>query len=206
MILLIHKGSEHELKAGEYLFPKGMTPSEMLDQITTGTGLVYHPFTIVAGWNFRHLLRALAQEPNLLHTTASLSNSAIMARIGHPDVNPEGLFFPDTYFFIKGSSDIALLKRAYQLMQVKMDEAWQHRAPDLPYTNVYQAVVAASLIEKETGIDQERAWIAGVIINRLGKNMLLQIDPTVIYDVGKRLDGKIYRADLLRHTAQYLFS
>ncbi len=198
-LLVTLRHDQHLLKAGEYLFPKGVTAPRLLDQITTGSGMVYHTFTIVAGWSFKHLRRVMDKNPDLQHSS-QLSNADIMAKLGHPGVDPEGWFYPDTYFFMKGSSDIALLKRALRMMETKLDEAWKQREPGLPYKTPYDALIAASLIEKETGIEQERAWIAGVIVNRLRKDMLLQIDPTVIYDVGARFDGKIYKEDLLRNT------
>lgn len=196
-LLIRLKGNEHDLKAGEYLFPKGITPSRLLDQITSGTGMIYHSFTIVAGWSYKHLRRVMAEDENLQHS--SLSDTDLMQELGHPELKPEGLFYPDTYFFIKGSSEVALLKRAFQLMQTKLNRAWQERDLSIPFQTPYEALIAASLVEKETGIDPERATIAGVIVNRLRKNMLLQIDPTVIYGT-PNFKGKIYREDLLRDT------
>lgn len=195
-VLVYLKGNKHELKAGEYLFPKGTTLSSLLNQITTGTGMVNHAFTIVAGWNFKHLRTVLENEPNLEHTSATLSNAEIMRRLGHPELQPEGWFYPDTYYFAKGSSDMALLKRSFQLMQNKLNQAWKKREVGLPYQSQEEALTVASLVEKETGLDQERAMIAGVIINRLKKNMLLQIDPTVIYAAGANYNGTIYKTDL----------
>lgn len=191
------KGNKHELKAGEYLFPKGTTPASMLTQITTGSGILYHSFTIVAGWNFKHLRDALAREPNLQHTITSLSDAEIMRRLGHPELNPEGWFYPDTYYFVKDSSDLALLKRSFHMMRSKLNDIWKQRELGLPYQTLEETLIAASLIEKETGIDQERPVIAGVIVNRLRKNMLLQMDPTVIYAMGPRYNGVIYKSDLL---------
>lgn len=195
-LLIYFKGGQHDLKAGEYLFPKGTTSSSLLRQITTGSGMLYHTFTIIAGWNFNRLRDALLHEENFQHITNGMSNDAIMKRLGHPGLNPEGEFFPDTYFFVKGSSDMAILKRAFQMMQKKLMDAWQLREPGLPFKTPVDALIAASLIEKETGLDKERPTIAGVIINRLKKNMLLQIDPTVIYAKGSDFNGTIYRVDL----------
>ncbi len=195
-LLVSLKGNKHELKAGEYLFPKGTTPVSLLTQITTGTGIFYHTFTIVAGWNFKHLRDVLEHEPNLQHTSASLSNAEIMRRLGHPELQPEGWFYPDTYFFVQGSSDFILLKRSFQRMQNKLNEVWNKRDTGLPYQTQKEALTVASLVEKETALDPERPVIAGVIVNRLRKNMLLQIDPTVIYAAGVNYAGKIYKKDL----------
>ncbi len=194
--LVYLKGNKHELKAGEYLFPKGTTLLSLLTQITTGSGMINHEFTIVAGWNFRHLRSVLENEPNLQHTSATLTNAEIMKRLGHPELQPEGWFYPDTYYFVKGSSDLVLLKRSFQLMRSKLNDAWKKRDLGLPYQTQGEALTVASLVEKETGLDSERSMIAGVIANRLRKNMLLQIDPTVIYAAGANYNGTIYKTDL----------
>lgn len=196
-LLVSLKGTQHELKAGDYLFPKGTTPVSLLNQITTGTGIFHYTFTIIAGWNFKHLRQVLEHEPNLQHTSASMSDAAIMTYLGQPTWSPEGRFYPDTYFFSKGSSDLLLLKRAFQKMQNKFNIAWQKREPGLPYATQNEALTVASLIEKETPLARERSIIAGVIVNRLKTNMLLQIDPTVIYAAGSHYNGIIYKKDLL---------
>ncbi|EKD73484.1 MAG: hypothetical protein ACD_45C00303G0006 [uncultured bacterium] len=196
-LLVYLRGDKHELKAGEYLFPKGTTPVSLLTQITTGSGMVYHTFTIVAGWSFHTLRGALEKDPNLRHASASMSNAAIMDYLGHPELKPEGWFFPDTYYFVKGSSDLVLLKRAFQMMQRKLNDAWKKRDSDLPYQTQQEVLTVASLIEKETGVDRERSMIAGVIVNRLRKDMLLQIDSSVIYGVEPHFTGVIRRKDLL---------
>lgn len=191
------QGVAHELKAGEYLFPKGTTPIKLLHQITTGSGIIYYSFMIVPGWTFKDLRAALLRDPYLKHTTQNLSDAEIMQRLGHPELKPEGEFFPDTYFFIRSSDDILLLKRAFNAMQKKLNAAWEHREADLPFKSSYQALVAASIIEKEFYLHEELPKIAGVLVNRLKKDMLLQFDPTVIYGAGPRFDGKIRRTDLL---------
>jgi len=191
------RGAAHELKAGEYLFPKGTTPSTLLNQITTGSGLVYHGFTIVPGWNFKELSDALLKETHLRHTISSLKNDVLMARLGHPELNPEGQFFPDTYLFAGGTADIVVLKNAFKEMQDKLKAAWEKREPGLPYKNPYEALIAASLIEKEAYLNEERPIIAGVLVNRIRKDMLLQFDPTVIYGMGLRYVGIINKENLL---------
>lgn len=200
LLVALRKGG-HDIKAGEYLFPKGTTPLKLLNQIVTGSGLVYHQFTIVPGWNMRQLRSALEKESHLSHTVQSLSDAQLMNQLGHPELKPEGQFFPDTYFYAGGSSDLILLKRSFKAMQTKLATAWDGREGGLPFHNSYEVLTAASMIEKETEYDEERPIIAGVIINRLNKNMLLQIDPTVIYGLGTRFNGTIYKRDLLEHTA-----
>lgn len=196
-LLIRLRGDDRIIKAGEYLFPKGTTPSSMITQMINGSGMIYYAFTIVPGENFRQLRHALSKTEDLQHSVANLSDAEIMKRLGHPELKPEGQFYPDTYYFAGGSADLLLLKRAFNMMQTKLMKVWLHRAPNLPFKNPNDILIAASLIEKETDLDMERPIIAGVIVNRLRKNMLLQIDPTVIYGLGSRFDGTIYRENLL---------
>jgi UPF0755 protein len=189
------------LKTGEYRFPRGSTAISIWQQVTTGRGLVYHPFAIIPGWSFTQLRRQLLHTPDLRHETAVLDEKQIMAHLGYPSLAPEGEFFPETYYYTKGISDWVILKRAFDLMQKKMKSAWQDRKPGLPYKDDYEALIAASLIEKEAYLNSERPVIAGVLINRLKKDMLLQFDPTVIYGLGSRYDGKIHKENLLEDTA-----
>ena len=198
--LILVKGDRHHLKAGEYLFPKGTTPASLLEQIVNGTGLVYHKFTIVPGSSFRQVREALNRDDALSHTTKNLSNAEIMKRLGYPSLHPEGQFFPDTYAFVDGVSDLVVLKRAFAEMQEKFNHAWEHRAPDLPFKNPQDALIVASIIEKEADVPTELPIIAGVLVNRLHRDMLLQFDPTVIYGLGSRFNGTIYRRDLLADT------
>lgn len=199
--LLIHlRRDGAELKAGQYLFQKGTTPSKMLDQMATGSGILYHTFVIVPGWNFKQLSSALLQERSLNHKLATLTDDQLMARLNHPELNPEGQFLPETYFFVEGSSDTAILKRAFKAMQDKLKIAWDERASGLPFKTPYEVLVAASLVEKEAYLATERPIIAGVLINRLKRGMLLQFDPTVIYGLGGRYDGVIHKEDLLNDT------
>jgi len=188
------------LKTGEYLFPKGSTLISIWKQVTTGTGLVYHPFTIIPGNTFSQLRQALAQTAGLRHITSQWSDMDLMARLGNSTIGPEGEFFPETYYYTKGIPDLVILKRAFDLMQSKMMAAWENRAQGLPYKNAYEALVAASLIEKEAYLDSERPIIAGVLVNRLRKDMLLQFDPTVIYGMGTHYDGKIHKENLQEDT------
>jgi UPF0755 protein len=188
------------LKTGEYLFPKGSTPNSIWKQITSGRGLVHHPFTIIPGWTFLQLRRQLAKMQGLRQVTANLDDKQVMDRLGYPNLSPEGEFFPETYHYTRGISDLVILKHAFDLMQKKLNQAWQNRLPALPYKNAYEALIAASLIEKEAYLASERPMIAGVLVNRLKKDMLLQFDPTVIYGLGPRYDGKIHKQDLLEDT------
>ena len=191
-----YRGVVHDLKAGEYLFPKGTTPGRMIDQISTGTGMIYHAFTIVPGMTFKQLRLALNKSNEFEHTTKELSNATIMKRLGHADLNPEGQFFPDTYYFVVDSSDIILLKRAFNAMQTRLNNAWATRAPNVPFKNAYEALTAASIIEKEADVKEELPIIAGVLSNRLRRDIMLQFDPTVIYGVGASFDGTIHKSDL----------
>lgn len=187
------------IRAGEYELTHGMTVSQMLDIFTSGK-VVQHSFTLVEGWTFRQVLDALhrheALEPRLL----GLSDDEIMARIGHPGEHPEGRFFPDTYYFPRGATDISVLQRAYDRMQRHLEEEWEKRAQELPLTSPYEALILASIVEKETGVAEERAEIAGVFIRRLRLGMRLQTDPTVIYGLGPSFDGNLRRRDLVRDT------
>lgn len=188
------------LQTAEYLFRPGATPLSIWRQMQTGSGLMNHPFSIIPGWSFRQVREALDKTENIKHQTTPMDDKQIMMFVGNPDVAPEGQFFPETYFYTRGMSDLVILKRAYDLMQTKLNEAWERRAANLPYKNMYDALIVASLVEKEAYLNRERPLIAGVIINRLRKNMLLQIDPTVIYGMGLRYNGTIHRADLQEDT------
>ncbi len=194
-MLVNFKNNSHQLKAGQYLFRKGTSESHILYQITTGTGLAYHTFTIVPGWNFKELRAALSHDPYLHQTIQSLSDDNIMKKLG-ANFKPEGLFYPDTYYFMDGADDMFILNRSYNAMQKKLNNAWKTRDPELPFKTPYEALIAASIIEKEAYVEQELPKIAGVMINRLKKDMLLQFDPTVIYGVGDKYTGSIRRSDL----------
>jgi UPF0755 protein len=199
-LLVRVKGQAHELKVGEYLFPKGTTPVKLLQQIVTGTGMVYHSFTIVPGSTFKQVRAEMNKNSDFTHTTRNFSNDEIMKRLGYPSLNPEGQFFPDTYNFSGGVADLVVLKQAFQTMQDKFNNAWAHRTKDLPFKNPQEALVAASIIEREAFLKQELPIIAGVLVNRLKRDILLQFDPTVIYGLGARFNGVIHRRDLLEHT------
>lgn len=192
-------GHDRALKSGEYRFRDGMTASELLDQVVAGRVIEY-PVVLVEGWTFQQFLAVLAEAPKLTHTLSGLSASAIMERLGHPGEHPEGRFFPDTYYHSTGQTDIMILANAYDKMQMLLLREWEGRENNLPLKNMYEALILASIVEKETGRDDERRLIAGVFINRLRHGMRLQTDPTVIYGMGKMFDGNLRIKDLRRDT------
>jgi len=192
-------GRAGQIKAGVYQLDQAVSRMELLTMITRGN-VSTSRVTIIEGWNFRQLRDALDASPHLRHDTQGLSDSEILQRIGAHESHPEGLFFPETYYIAAGSSDMALLKVAYRLMQQRLDEAWQARSPNLPLETPYQALILASIVEKETGTPGDRPMIAGVFVNRLRIRMMLQTDPTVIYGMGEQFDGNLRRRDLTRDT------
>lgn len=193
-------GSSGQLKAGQYSLGRDVSPMELLEIITRGE-VIQSQTSIIEGWTFRQLRAALNASPDIAHDTLNLTDTEILQRIGAPESHPEGLFFPDTYKFAAGSSDLAILGSAYQAMQQRLQEVWATRAPDLPLQTPYQALILASIVEKETGTADDRAMIAGVFMNRLRRGMLLQTDPTVIYGLGETFDGNLRKRDLLADTA-----
>jgi UPF0755 protein len=192
-------GKAGAIKAGSYLLAQNRPPMELLRKITQGETLL-GKITFIEGWNYRQLRAALDADPNLRHDTAQMSDAELMAALGSPYTYPEGLFFPDTYYFDMGSSDLALLKRAYQAMQTLLEKDWAARQQGLPYKNPYEALIMASIIEKETGAADERPLIAAVFINRLNLGMRLQTDPTVIYGEGDDFNGNLSKEDLATDT------
>ena len=193
------QGKAGAIKAGSYEVGSGITPLALLDKLSAGE-VTLTELAFIEGWTFRQLRAALDADPKLKHDSAGLSDAAIMARLGAAGRNPEGLFFPDTYAFGEGTSDLDLLKRAYTAMDSQLQAAWQQRAPDLPYRDPYEALIMASVIEKETGQADERTLIGGVFVNRLRMGMLLQTDPTVIYGLGEKFAGRLRKKDLLADT------
>lgn len=188
-------GLANSIKAGEYKIQPGMTARQFLQLIVSGR-VVQYSLTIPEGWTFRQIKAAVAADPHLRHTLVGLDNASIMDRLGHPGQNPEGRFFPDTYRFPDGTLDLDFLKRAYRMMQRVLAEEWQQRAIGLPYKTPYQALIMASLIEKETAVPEERSKIAGVFVRRLQRGMKLETDPTVIYAIGPDFNGDITSKDL----------
>lgn len=194
------RGDREGIKAGEYALTPGMTPPMLLDLFVSGR-VFEHPITLIEGWTFRQVLAAI--DAHAVFGGQGLSGLAdieIMERLGRPGLHPEGLFFPDTYRFPRGTQPLEILKRAMLRMDQVLAEEWAERAPDLPLKTPYEALILASLIEKETGRPEERAQIAGVFVRRLRLGMRLQTDPTVIYGLGARYDGRLRRADLQEPT------
>ena len=193
------QGHARDLKAGEYRFRRGITPLQLLDQVVAGR-VVEYPFTIIEGWTFKQVMAALANAHKVQRTLVGLSDKEIMARLGHPGQHPEGRFFPDTYYYARGTTDAQLLTRAHTKMTALLAAEWEARDGDVPLRSPDEALTLASIIERETGQENERDLIAGVFVNRLRKGMRLQTDPTVIYGMGDRYRGNISLADLRRPT------
>jgi UPF0755 protein len=198
-------GKGGRVKAGSYELKPGTSPLHLLNQLVRGE-FAQESLTIIEGWTFRQMRAAIAAAPGLRHDTAELSDTALLARITGDYTMPEGLFFPDTYLFAKGASDLQVYKQAHALLMKKLMEAWNKRDPALPYRTPYEALIMASIVEKETGQKSERGLIAGVFVNRLRQGMPLQTDPTVIYGMGERYRGVIHKSDLLADTAHNTYT
>ncbi|MFP8968403.1 endolytic transglycosylase MltG [Pokkaliibacter sp. CJK22405] len=197
-LLLVYNRVEHiggSIKAGEYRITKGMTPLELLEHMRKGDVVEYR-VTLVEGQTFKQFLATLHAQSKLSSELANMSSAAIMQRLGHEGQHPEGRFFPDTYVYHSSMTDADILTQAYERMKSVLQKEWDGRADKLPYKNSYEALIMASIVEKETGIPSERDEIAGVFVRRLEKNMRLQTDPTVIYGIGDGYDGNITRRDL----------
>ena len=187
------------IQAGEYQIAPGTTPRSLLTQFTSGEVLLYS-FTIVEGWNQWDLLKALQSHPQIDASMTAEDWGALLAELGADAMHPEGLFLPETYRFPRNTADRSLLKQAYGLMQKALEEEWQQRAVDAPVSTPYEALILASIVEKETARADERARIAGVFARRLEERMRLQTDPTVIYGIGPSFNGNITRKDLRTDT------
>jgi UPF0755 protein len=199
LYLRLH-GQLPRMQAGTYDIAPHASARALLEQIAAGR-VVLESLTIVEGWSFAQMRQALDESPALLHQLRSLSDQQLMAALGHEGEAAEGRFFPDTYRFAAGTSDRKILAQAYARMQTELDSAWGARAADLPLADPYQALILASIVEKETGREDERSKVAAVFINRLRLGMRLQSDPTVIYGLGERYDGNIHTRDLETDTA-----
>jgi UPF0755 protein len=192
-------GADARMHAGEFAIAPGTSPQGLLQAFVSGA-VVQHAVTIVEGWTFREVRKALAREATLEPTIRDLTDVEVMRELGEEGRHPEGLFFPDTYLFGKGTRDIDVLRQARDRMRKELAAAWAARNPDVPLKDEYEALVLASIIERETGHADERARIAGVFVERLRRGMRLQTDPTVIYGLGTQFDGNLRRADLERDT------
>lgn len=188
-------GKSSRLKAGNYELKPGTTPLALINQLVRGE-FAQESLAIIEGWTFKQMRQAIAAHPALKHDTANLSDKELLEKITTEYTRPEGLFAPDTYLFAKGVSDLQIYKQAHALMLKRLNDEWARRNPDVPYKNPYEALIMASIVEKETGQKAERDLVAAVFVNRLKKGMLLQTDPTVIYGMGDKYQGNIRKRDL----------
>ncbi len=187
------------IKAGDYEITEALTPTELLEKMIRGD-VKQVGITFIEGHTFAQMRKALDEHPHLIHATKDLPEAELLALVGAAESHPEGLFFPETYRFHKGASDVEILKRAYKDMQTHLTRLWDARAADLPLKSPYEALILASVVEKETGQASERPQIAAVFVNRLNSNMRLQTDPTVIYGLGASFDGNLTKAHLRADT------
>ncbi|HWD35104.1 MAG TPA: endolytic transglycosylase MltG [Casimicrobiaceae bacterium] len=188
-------GVDRTIKAGSYEIEPGITLPRLLAMLTQGD-VTQKAITIVEGTTFTQLKLLLKQNADLAHRVVDLPDAELLARVGAAESAPEGLFFPDTYYFASGSSDLAVLQRAHRALEQRLASAWARRAPNLPLGSAYEALILASIVEKETGRAQDRPLVASVFINRLARGMRLQTDPAVIYGMGERFDGNLKKRDL----------
>lgn len=192
-------GKAAKIKAGSYELKPGTTPRRLIDQLVRGE-FAQESLSIIEGWSFKQMRQAIADHKMLKHDTATMSEKDLLARITSDFEKAEGLFFPDTYLFAKGASDLQIYKQAHALLMKQLNDAWAKRDPSLPYKTQYDALIMASIVEKETGQKSERDMIAGVFVNRLRLGMMLQTDPTVIYGMGEQYQGNIRKRDLQTDT------
>jgi UPF0755 protein len=192
-------GQAKQIRAGSYEVHAGITPRELLDKMVRGDQIL-EQLRLIEGWNWRQVKAALAAAPALKPKTATMSDADLMAALGEPGTLPEGRFFPDTYAYSRGVSDLTVLKRAHEAMKKRLAAAWSRRAADLPLKSAEEALILASIVEKETGTPADRCKVAAVFVNRLRIGMPLQTDPTVIYGLGEAFDGNLRKRDLLADT------
>lgn len=188
-------GQARRIRAGSYEIGAGTTPRALLEKMVRGDETLA-TVRLIEGWTFRQFRSELAKAEALKPTTAGMSDAELMAALGRPGLAPEGRFHPDTYAYSKGSADLAVLRRALRAMQQRLDAAWAQRTPDTPLKSADEALILASIIEKETGAASERGRVAQVFVNRLRIGMPLQTDPTIIYGLGERFDGNLRKRDL----------
>lgn len=193
-------GMEKQIKAGAYEARRGDSPRRLLERMARGE-MVQARLTLVEGWTYQRIRQALRESPDVRQTLADATDDEILRRLGaQAHSSPEGLFLPDTYVFVPGTTDFDVLRQAHGAQQALLQQAWESRAPDLPLATPYEALILASIVEKETGVGEDRARVAGVFINRLRRGMLLQTDPTVIYGMGDTYQGRIRKRDLQADT------
>ena len=192
-------GQARLIRAGSYEIGRGTSPRRLLAKMVQGEEAL-EQLRFVEGWTLRQLRAELARAPHLKHATTDLSDAELMNALGEPGASAEGRFFPDTYAYSRGVSDLVVLKRAHRAMRQHLDAVWAERAPDTPLKNAEEALILASIVEKETGLPAERGLVAGVFVNRLRIGMPLQTDPTVIYGLGAAFDGNLRKRDLQADT------
>lgn len=192
-------GRADRIKAGSYEFKPGLTPYSLLQKIARGD-VTLMAITFTEGATFRQMRKLLDEHPKVRHETTALQDAQILERLSISETSPEGWFFPDTYYFTEGAIDLAVLRRAHRLMQHHLASQWEGRASGLPLATPYEALILASIVEKETGRGEDRPLVATVFVNRLRKGMLLQADPTVIYGLGETFDGNLRKRDLVADT------
>jgi UPF0755 protein len=192
-------GQARRIRAGSYEIDAGTTPRQLLDKMVQGAETL-EQVRFIEGWTLRQLRAALAKASHLKPTTASMSDAQLMAALGQPDLPAEGRFFPDTYAYSRGVSDLTVLKRAHKAMTQRLTTTWAERSPDTPLKSADELLILASIVEKETGAAADRGLVAGVFINRLRIGMPLQTDPTVIYGLGESFDGNLRKRDLQTDT------
>ncbi|WP_338416405.1 endolytic transglycosylase MltG [uncultured Sphaerotilus sp.] len=192
-------GQSRQIRAGSYEIQPGTSPAQLLRKLVDGDQSLAR-LRLIEGWTFRQVRAELARMTTLRAESATLSDTELMAAIGSPGLLPEGRFFPDTYAYAKGSSDLAVLRRAHAAMRKRVDAAWSQREADSPLKSADELLTLASIVEKETGRAEDRPMVASVFVNRLRVRMPLQTDPTVIYGLGERFDGNLRRKDLLADT------
>jgi UPF0755 protein len=193
------EGRAAHLQAGTYAVTSGITPAELLTKIERGEVLQIE-LVVPEGWTFRQLQAAITQDVDLKQTVRGWSDAQLLQALGADEASPEGLFAPDTYRFAHGTTDLELYRRAYRVQQKRLSDAWASRKPDLPLSSSHEALVLASIVEKETGRAEDRPLVAAVFLNRLRRGMLLQTDPTVIYGLGATFDGTLRKRDLMADT------
>lgn len=194
-----YSGLDKQIKAGPYEAVRGDTPQRLLERMARGE-VVQARVTLVEGWTYRRIRQALQESPDVKQTLGNISDAEILERLGTEYASPEGLFLPDTYVFAPGTSDFEVLQLAYRAQIAALNQAWETRSPDLPLATPYEALVLASIVEKETGMVEDRGRVAGVFVNRLRSGMPLQTDPTVIYGMGDSYQGRIRKRDLQTDT------
>ncbi len=199
MELLARGFGRPSVKAGSYRIESGTTPLSLLDALARGD-TIKESMTVIEGWNFAQMRAALKRQRWLRPESETLNDVQLLERVAPGYKHPEGLFYPDTYFYDRGTSDLLVLQQAHQRQMKMLEQAWARRAPDLPYATPYEALIMASIVEKETGREADRTRVASVFVNRLKRGMLLQTDPTVIYGIGPSFDGNLRKHDLQTDT------